>query len=122
MTHLVLLRFHLIASTEPAISLVLHPHHSSAYSLPINGGLPLSRGIQSYLSRHRIVYLSAVILVIALVMQTFEEKPQRQSDGRPGSSSGSDSSAQQHWQQTVKAADDTMLGSMFKPSDTAEKK
>ena len=101
----------LLVPTESNISLVLHPHHSSAYSVPINGGLPLSRGILSYLSRHRIVYLSAAVLIITLIMQATEERPTRHTNG--GDSSTEDDAAQQHWKQMVKEADDKVRDSLF---------
>ena len=96
----------LCLSAESNISLVLHPHHSSAYSVPVNGGLPLSRGVLSYLQRHRIVYLSAAVLVVTIIMQATEEKPTRHTDG--GSGSVEDERAQEHWRQRVQQADDTI--------------
>ena len=106
--------------TESHISLVVHPHHSSAYSVPVNGGLPLTRGILSYVSRHRIVYISAVLLVITLVMQAREEKPTRHIDGSASGVEGSE--AEQHWKQMVREADDKVRHTFFAKPDEPEQK
>ena len=108
-------------ATESQISLIVHPHHSSAYSVSVNGGLPLSRGVLSYLSRHRIVYVSAVVLIFTMLLQSREERPTRHVDG--SDSGAEDSEPQQHWRRMVKEADDKMRESLFgTKSDESEKK
>ena len=109
--------------SESNISFIIHPHHMSAYSVPINGGLTLTRGIQSYLSRHRIVYISAAVLVVTIIMQAVEEKPRRQGSESSGSEGGGDMiAAQNHWRQKVQKADDGARETFFSNSEIAQKK
>ena len=87
--------------SEPRLSLLLYPHGGPPYRVSINGGLPLSPGVQSFLSRHRWVYVSAVFMLIAVFMLSNEE--------RPSSDNSEQSAARDYWTTRMKEGRDKLL-------------
>ena len=86
------------------MSLLLHPHGAAPYRVAINGGLPLSPGVLSFLSRHRWVYLSAVVMLIAVAMLSTEER---------SSSKGGQWGVSDHWAKRMHEGTDKLLDAVW---------
>ena len=89
----------------------MHPHGAAPYSVAINGGLPLSRGVQTFLTRHRWVYLSALLLGVCVVMLVGEEKQ------RPQDMTADELAAREHWSRRMQETKDKVLDTVFPQRD-----
>jgi hypothetical protein len=89
---------------ERGLSFMVHPQHSAAYSLFINGGLPLSSGYQPVWTRHTLFYASVFMMlvsVLSLLLGDSPERPARDGDETDWERMTEQQKARAHWNMVV---------------------
>ena len=90
------------------LSLLLQPQGVGApYSVSINGGLPLSSGVQTAFSRYRWLYVSAAVMGLCVLLMAGEDKP------ASPAASPDDANARQHWRRRMNDGTEALLDAVW---------